>query len=77
MVLTTHEKLALVTLRNALDAVRVAEQACMAADFGGVHVLGPLERIRAELAEVLSVVSDGVGASDGEAFPPRGAHAAR
>jgi hypothetical protein len=54
------EKLALVTLRTALDAVRVAEQACMAADFGNVHVLGPLERIRADLQEVVKVVTDGV-----------------
>jgi hypothetical protein len=50
------EKLALVTLRTALDSLRVAEQACMAADFGSVHVLGPLERMRAELAEVIDVV---------------------
>ena len=59
----SDEKLALVKLRTALDAVRVAEQACMAADFGNVHVLGPLERIRAELAEIIAVVSDGVAPS--------------
>lgn len=53
------ERLALVTLRTALDAVRLARSACVAADFGHVHVLAPLERIAADLAAVVAVVADG------------------
>lgn len=63
--MSEYERLALVALRNALEALRVAEQACAAAQFGHVHVLDPLERIRVELAEVVAVVSEGVNACDG------------
>jgi hypothetical protein len=54
--MTTDEKLALVTLRTALDAVKVAATACEAADLSRMNVLEPLDRIRTELAEVAAVV---------------------
>jgi hypothetical protein len=54
--LTSEERLALVTLQTARDALMVAIEACRLAGFGGVHVLGPLEQIRADLAKVSAVV---------------------
>jgi hypothetical protein len=52
----SNEKLALATLRTALDAVKTAARACVATDLSCMNVLDPLERIRAELAEVIAVV---------------------